>query len=96
MKDPTQACLNAPTKLDIQQRLTILTRDDNDLRRAALRAISAQTLPAFKALEEECGTTGHKWRFDHRNFTGEYVWDKCEWCGALEGADKHSRDAKNV
>jgi hypothetical protein len=77
------------TKQDIRRRLVALKREDDARRTAALRAISEQTRPAFKAIESECGETGHEWKFDHWNFTREYAWDKCIWCCALEGAEKH-------
>ncbi len=72
-------------KTDIQSRHRELENQDRELRRQALKIVSAQTKPAFMALQAECGETGHKWVFDHHNWNNSYAWDKCEWCGAQTG-----------
>jgi hypothetical protein len=78
-------------KSDIQRRHTELRARDSAQRTAALRAISEQNRPLFRALQEECAATGpgHKWKFDYYNWDRSYAWDVCEWCGAAEGADEH-------
>jgi hypothetical protein len=77
------------TKTSILHRREELERRDRDLRHAALRAVSAQTRPAYEALQAECAATGHEWKFAHYNWDRTYRWDVCQWCGASEGADDH-------
>lgn len=78
-------------KSAIEQRYRTLVRDDREQRHVVLRAVSERTRPLFAALEAECKQTGHKWKFDHWNWDQSYAWDKCVWCGASEGADRHER-----
>ena len=80
-------------KADIQQRYGKLKTADNDMRRAALRNVSTQTTPLFKALRDECAETGHQWKYDHHNWDHSCSWDACVWCGELEQTDKHNKIA---
>ena len=83
----------ANVKSEIRRRRRELESRDRDLRTAALTEVSAQTRPLFVDLQRECALTGHEWKFSHFNWDNSYAWDKCQWCGAGEGADKHERQS---
>ena len=76
-------------KTSIEQRRCDLEQHDRDLRTAALKAVSEQTYPMLKALRDECGKTGHQWKFSHWNWDQTCQWDKCVWCGFGEPVDAH-------
>lgn len=77
-------------KVDIMQRHNALERNDQSMRTAALKAVSAQTTPLFKALYEECGSTGHKWKHNGYNWDRSCEHEKCVWCGFSEPRYRHT------
>lgn len=81
------------TKADIKRRYDELDKNDGKMRTAALKAVSAQTTPLFKALYAECAATGHKWKHNGYNWDGSSEFEKCVWCGFNEPKGCHDGSA---
>lgn len=57
-------------------------------RKEALDKINKELEPLYQELYDNCGKTGHSWKFSHHNFEGSLRYFRCEHCGMVTREDK--------